>query len=99
MSAKTRKLVVLGRVSGVHGLRGWLKIRSYTEPRDNIARFETWILCRNGGEQTVEVEDVRAQGSAVLAKLRGVDGREQAAPWIGADIGVERSRLPALCAR
>jgi 16S rRNA processing protein RimM len=94
VSAKTRKIVVLGRVSAVHGVQGWLKIQSYTEPRDNIARFETWILRRNGSEQTVEIEGVRAHGRAMLAKLRGVDGREQAAQWIGADVAVERARLP-----
>jgi 16S rRNA processing protein RimM len=94
VSAETRRIVVVGRVSGVHGVRGWLKIRSFTEPRDNIAGFATWILCRNGREQTVVVEELRGQGGAMLAKLRGVDAREQAAEWIGADISVERAQLP-----
>jgi 16S rRNA processing protein RimM len=94
VSANTRKIVVVGRVSGAHGVRGWLKIRSYTEPPDNIARYGMWILCRDGREWAVDVEEVRGQGSVVLAKLRSVDEREQAAELIGADVAVERSRLP-----
>jgi 16S rRNA processing protein RimM len=94
VSAKTRNIVVVGRVSAVHGVRGWLKIRSYTEPRDNIAHFPTWILCRNGREQRIEVESVRGQGNAMLAKLSGLDAREEAAQWVGADVAVERSQLP-----
>jgi 16S rRNA processing protein RimM len=88
------KWVTLGRVSGVFGVRGWLKVRSYTDPVDNIARFGVWMLRRNGAERAFDVEDGHGHGGAVIAKLRGLDDRDSAGEWVGADIVVERERLP-----
>lgn len=95
MSAKSPdRLVTLGRISGIYGVRGWVKVHSYTEPRDNVVGFERWTIRARGGERTVEVEDGRAQGASVVAKLRGVDDRDAARELIGADIVVERAALP-----
>ena len=87
--------MTLGRISGVYGVRGWIKVHSYTEPRDNVVGFGRWTLRSRGEERAVEVEDGRAQGASVVAKLRGVDNRDAARELIGADIAVERSALPA----
>jgi 16S rRNA processing protein RimM len=90
------KWVILGRVSGVFGVKGWLKVQSYTEPRDNIVRFGAWTLRMNGVDRAFEVEDGHSHAGSVVAKLRGIDDREHAREWIGADIGVARERLPAI---
>ncbi len=95
MSANPNRLVTLGRISGVYGVRGWVKVHSYTEPRDNVVGFAQWTIRLRGGERTVEVEDGRGHGANVVAKLRGVDDPEAARELIGADIAVERSKLPA----
>ncbi len=94
MSAKTHKPVTLGRISGVFGVKGWVKVHSYTEPRDNVVRFRTWTLKLRGDERRLEVEAGHAQGAGVVAKLRGFDDRDRARELIGADIVVERSELP-----
>jgi 16S rRNA processing protein RimM len=94
VSANTRKLITLGRISGVWGVRGWVKVHSYCEPRANIVGFDAWTVRQRGGERTVEVEDGRGQGASVVAKLRGVDDREQARGLVGAEVAVERAALP-----
>jgi 16S rRNA processing protein RimM len=94
VSANIRKLVTLGRISGVYGLRGWVKVHSYTEPRANIVGFDVWTVRQRGGERTIEVEEGRDQGASVVAKLRGVDNRDEARELIGAEVAVERSALP-----
>lgn len=94
MSAKTDKLVTLGRISGVHGVKGWVKVHSYTEPRSNIAGFGVWIVARSGGTSLLEVEDSRSGGGSVVVKLKGIDDRDEARAWIGAEIAVERAALP-----
>jgi 16S rRNA processing protein RimM len=94
VSAKTGKLVTVGRVSGVHGVKGWLKIRSFTEPPANITSFEEWLLRRGGAIERLEVEATSVAAGRVAAKLRGIDDRDAARTWIGAEIAVERSRLP-----
>jgi 16S rRNA processing protein RimM len=95
VSAKPQTLVTLGRISGVFGVKGWVKVHSYTDPRDNIVGFAAWTLRRSGIQSTVELEDGRSHGGNVVAKLRGVDDREQARELIGAEVFVERAELPA----
>lgn len=88
------KRVELGHVSGVHGVKGWVKVYSYTEPRDNIVRFETWQLEHQGRSWSVTVEGGETRGKNVIAKLAGVDDRDAARELIGAGITVARHALP-----
>lgn len=94
MSAKARKLVTVGRVSGVFGVKGWVKVESYTEPRDNVVRFGVWTLQLRGVTTAIEVEQGQAHGTQVVAKLRGIDDRDKARELVGAEIAVEREELP-----
>lgn len=88
------KRVTLGRITGLFGVKGWVKVHSYTEPRENIVEFATWILEHDGETHRVDLEAGHSQGKTVVAKLRGVDDRELAREWIGAEISVERQALP-----
>ncbi len=90
MSANPTKWVILGRVSGVFGVKGWLKVQSYTEPRGNIAELGVWLLRMNGVDRSFEVEDGHSHGGSVIAKLRGLDDRDRALEWIGAEIVVDQ---------
>ncbi len=94
MSATQDKLVTLGRISGAHGVKGWVRVHSYTEPRDNVIRFERWTLAHAGEQREVEVEGGSGGSGKVLAKLRGVEDRDAALALIGADIVVARALLP-----
>ena len=98
MSAKPKKWVTLGRVSGVFGVKGWLKVQSYTDPPDNIAKFGAWTLRRNGNDRRFDVEEGQGHAGGVIAKLRGLDDRDLAREWVGAEIVVGREQLPATAA-
>ncbi len=94
MGAEAGRRVTLGRICGLYGIKGWVKVHSYTEPRDNIVGFGSWILERDGERQRVELEAGHAQGKNVVAKLRGIDDRDRARQWLGAEIEVDRAELP-----
>ena len=94
MSATQDKLVTLGRISGAHGVKGWVKVHSYTEPRDNVIRFDRWTLALGGEQREVEVESGTGGGGKVRAKLGGIEDRDAALALVGADIVVARSELP-----
>jgi 16S rRNA processing protein RimM len=96
VSAKTQRWITLGRVSGVFGVKGWIKVESYTEPRANIVGYGVWTLRLRDVDRVFEVEDGQGHSGSVVAKLRGVDDRDRAREWVGADIVVERERLPAI---
>lgn len=93
--ADSRKLLV-GRISGVFGVQGWVKVYSDTDPRDNIVHYPCWYLQRNGQWQAVEVEDGRLQGRLVVAKLRGVNDRDAALALRDVPIAIDRDELETL---
>jgi 16S rRNA processing protein RimM len=90
------ELVTLGRISGVHGVRGWLKVHSFTIPRANITTYRKWLVAGETGHDpvTYTVESARADARQVVVKLAGVDDRDRAALLIGRDILVRREALP-----
>jgi 16S rRNA processing protein RimM len=94
VSANPNKLVALGRISGVFGVKGWVKIHSYTEPRENIVAFPRWTVRQHGVDRAIEIEEGRGHGGGVVAKLKGVDDRDRARELVGADVFVARAVLP-----
>ena len=86
--------VVLGRIIGPYGTCGWLKVRSSTEPPENILRYEPWQVERGGHWTEVGVVDGRVYRHSVLVRLEGCRDREEAGCYRGCEIAVERSQLP-----
>ncbi len=93
-SARGQGLVTVGRVDGVFGVLGWLKIYSYTRPRDNILTYSRWKLSDGGSWIPFKVLARRRQGAGFVASLHGISDRDSAAEWIGSEIAVDREALP-----
>lgn len=90
------KLIILGRVSSVYGVKGWVKIYSYTEPMDRILDYGQWMLSHDGQWSLVTVDKGRSHGKGMVAHFEGCEDREQAREYCGAEIAVPRDRLPEL---
>ena len=86
--------LVLGRISGLYGVRGWVKVHSYTEPRDAILKYGSWLLEQDGVWRETSVVEGRKQGKTVVARLDAVTDRDMATAFVGMTIGVARSDLP-----
>ena len=87
--------IVLGRIVGAHGIRGWLKVHSYTEPPDNILQHPVWTLQAAGGApREYRVRDAEFDGRWLRASLEGVEDRNAAELLGGMDIQVARTALP-----
>jgi len=82
--------VELGRVTGVFGIRGWIRVRSHTVPPEGILRYRRWNIA--GREW--QVADGHPQGDTVVAGLQGLEDRDAALRLRGATIEVPRSALP-----
>ncbi len=87
-------LVVVGRIAGVYGVRGWVKIISHTDPIDNIFEYSPWQVMVKGQWREWLADDGRAHGKGIIAHLQGLDDREQARELTGSDIAIRRSQLP-----
>ncbi|MDT8320758.1 MAG: ribosome maturation factor RimM [Xanthomonadales bacterium] len=89
-----RKQVLVGHVSGVQGLKGWVRVHSLTDPREAIWEYQPWLL---GVElEAVHILQARKHGKHLLVLLENIDGREQAEALIGQSIAVYRDELPEL---
>ncbi|MGH8128520.1 MAG: ribosome maturation factor RimM [Gammaproteobacteria bacterium] len=85
--------VVLGRITGVYGVRGWLRIFSHTDPREGILSYPVWWLGEAGSRREQALAEGRAHGHGVVARFDGIADRDQALALIGNDIAVPRSVL------
>jgi len=86
--------VILGRISGLFGVKGWVKVYSYTEPREAVLDYDRWLLSGKNGWQEATVAEGQRHGKTVIVRINGYDDRDQAAGLIGTEIGVPRDELP-----
>jgi len=70
-SGDDQRLVVLGRIVGLFGVRGWVKVHSETSPPENILTYRTWLLRDRGQLAAHKLEQGNAHGKGVVARLAG----------------------------
>lgn len=93
--------VTLGRVAGVYGVRGWIRVDSRTRPAAKILDYPRWWIAQGDREYEVRIVEGRAHGQGVVAQIsdaegKAVDDRDVAARLLGAEIKVDREDLPRL---
>jgi 16S rRNA processing protein RimM len=86
--------VVLGEIVGVYGVRGWVKIKSHTRPREAIFDYGSWHVGTGEGWRLYRLVSGRPQGPGLVAQLEGVSDRDQARSLIGAHLAIPRDQLP-----
>ncbi|MFK5983899.1 MAG: ribosome maturation factor RimM [Pseudomonadota bacterium] len=101
-----KQYIMLGKLNAHLGVKGWLKVYSYTDPKENILSYSQVLLFKekaNAREKDkpifwkqVEIIDGRLQGKGVVVHIKGYDNREAAAELIGTTIGVSRDSLAKL---
>ncbi|MDP1603718.1 MAG: ribosome maturation factor RimM [Legionella sp.] len=90
--------IVVGRFGRVHGIKGFITIHSYTEPRDNILRYTQWHALMGNHWQPLKLSRVEVNDKHILVQVEGFDEREQVASLTNIEIGVNREQLPELAA-
>lgn len=86
--------VALGKVNGLFGVKGWIKVFSDTQPRENILNYSPWFLKHNGQWQEFKLLSGKPHGKGVIAQLAGCSDRDIAAELIGSQIAIKREQLP-----
>lgn len=94
----TENRIIVGQINGVFGVKGWVKVFSHTEPRDNIINYSPWWLNIQGEWKPFEVLDGQTQqgGKAVVALLNGIGDRETARSLMGVQISITQDQLDAV---
>jgi len=88
--------IIVGKINGVYGVKGWVKVFSETDPREGITKYNPWYLKQQGKWREVKVESGRRQAKTIVAKLEGFDDRDESMLLNGAVIGIEPEQMVSL---
>ena len=94
MSGESSALIQLGFVGAPFGVRGWIKLRSHTDPPERLLDHRNLRIGRGSIWRDYRIEASGRSGGALTVKLAGVEDRDQAQALRGAEVCVPRSELP-----
>jgi 16S rRNA processing protein RimM len=86
----------MGRVIAALGIKGWVKVKAFTEVADGLADYPVWWLEDKSGWTAVAVEDTALSNKGLGALLKGINDRNAAERLRGTNIGLPRDQLPQL---
>ncbi len=78
MSDESSALIQLGFVGAPFGVRGWVKLRSHTDPPERLLEHRNLQIGREGAWRSYRIEQSGRSGGALTVKLAGVEDRDQA---------------------
>lgn len=88
------ELINVGEITGVFGIKGWLKVYSLTNPRENILNFSPWIISKGNEAKEVKLVDGKRQGKSIVVSIEGVCERDIAESYRGWQILINKNQLP-----
>ena len=86
--------VCLGAIVGVHGIRGEVKVKSFSDDERHLTRYG--VLENEAGDKTFEVKIVGHSKELLRCKIKGVEDRNTAETLVGTGLYVSRAKLPDL---
>lgn len=96
--------IKIGHVGSAYGLKGWVNIISYTQPKINIINYSPWYLkntdlnsVKHNSDveyQLVEISQIRKHGKGIVAQLPDCHDRTQAESLKNIEIAILREQLP-----
>ena len=86
--------LVMGRISGPYGVKGWVRVRSYTRQPDDLLTYLPWYLRTGDTWQAWKLLEGRPHGKGLVVRFPDCGDRESAEALAGTDIGIYRSQLP-----
>lgn len=96
LASTAPKTAVLGKVGKTHGIKGWLRVISFTSPAENILKYQIFEAKRAGKTATLEIMEYKQQSGGFIALFKGYDSPETARQLTGFELTVVVSELPEL---
>ncbi len=91
------KFLIIGNTCGIYGLKGWVKIKSFTEPDTNILNYKNcYISTDKKSWQTATIDNGKVHGKGLVAKFAGFDDRTAVEAMGKFFIATKQSALPEL---
>ncbi len=97
---ETSEKVILGRITGVYGVKGWVKVFSHTDPMEAIVDYSPWFIRaehrKNSPWTEVKLKAGKRHAKTVVAKLEHCNDRDKAMAYVGTEIAIEQQQLEQL---
>lgn len=91
------EILIIGKIGAPYGVKGWVKINSFTQDKDSIFEYAPWTLTSGqSNSQKIKVDQWRYHSKNLVAKLDGIDSRDDAELIKNAEISIGSSQLPEL---
>jgi 16S rRNA processing protein RimM len=87
------EFVPVGKISGTFGVKGWMKIYSYTDPRENILKYSPLFISRRGERLELEVTSGRIQGKGIVISVKDITDPDQVLPLVGAELAITKQQM------
>lgn len=98
MASLETDYIVVGKLGAPYGVRGWVKLQSFTEQIDNLLDYDPWYIGLSSGPkrgwEIAAVTEAKTHGKGLVAKFKGCDDRDCAARMTGQEIAIRRDQLP-----
>lgn len=95
-SEQVSEMLVVGRITSVFGVRGWVKVFSYTDQVEGLLDYQPWWIDTDQGLLKLIVDDWKRHADGIVVHLKDVDDRDVAKTWCNHDILIEQQLLPSL---
>jgi len=86
--------VVVAKIGAPYGVRGWVKVFSFTEQTDALLDYDPWYFNKAGEWPIAPVIEAKTHGKGLVAKFKGCEDRDAAALLNGTEIAIRRDQLP-----
>jgi 16S rRNA processing protein RimM len=92
--------IIVGRITGVYGIKGWIKVFSHTDPMEAIVDYSPWFIRPRAKSQAVwtqvKLKAGKRHAKTVVAKLDGCNDRDAAMAYVGTEIAILPQQLESL---
>lgn len=96
MAHSSADVIVIGKLSGVYGVKGWFKVYSWTDEKKGILDYHPWLIADGDNWQAYELESGKVHGKGIVAKLKGIDDRDEAQALLQRNIGIHKQQRKVL---
>jgi 16S rRNA processing protein RimM len=96
MQAQPDSMIVLGKITGAFGVKGWVKVHSYTAKMADIFNYQPLYLGINKEWKVARLVSYQAQAKGLVAQFEHIQDRDLALKLAGTEIAVSRHQLPSL---
>ena len=98
MADKSEDYSIIGKIISGYGVKGWVKVKSFTEPETNFLDYAQLFIAKGNSWQPLSIEKAKVHGKGLVAKIEGIDDLSAAEKLFKSELAVKTADLPILAA-